>query len=417
MLFQAARAGESCAIFTSRSEGGEQYLEHIQQFPFFDPVLVGTKVQIYTLASHLGDRSKPASAAIAETLRHTRAKLVLLDGLQSAETQHIDVAAFLATLATQVRYLGAAVLVTLAGAARDPDLHPFLMSSDVIIGLDYQVRNHRHQRVLDVVKCRGRAQLPGLHTYQIDDEGVRVFPRLASYPLPPARPTNSARAPFGLPALDRLLDGGPNVGTSTVLAGAPGVGKTALGLLWAMAGAKQDEHALFVTFDEDPEQLVQKSAAMGLEVEQAQEQGRLTLRCLPAADLNPDAVGAAILTAMASGRIARLVIDDFALVLEELGAQAPSFLAALKRQLRGVGVTSLYLLEAPRRYDQEVVLPHLPVSVLSDNVLLVQQDVRAERRSTQVRVLRMRQSAFDATPQELVIGKRGIQVFSLEEKE
>ena len=416
ILFQAARAGESCAIFTSRSEGGEQYLEHIQQFPFFDPVLVGTAVQIYTLASHLGNPTKTPSAAIAETLRHTRARIVLLDGLQSAEAQHADIAALLATLATQVRYLDATALVTLTGSARDPELHPSLMSSDVIIGLDYQVRHRRHVRLLDVVKRRGGAQLPGVQSYQIDGEGVRVFPRLTSYPLPPARPATSARAPFGIPALDRLLDGGPNVGTTTLLAGTPGVGKTALGLAWAL-GAGADEHTLFVTFDEDPEQLAQKAALIGLDAASAQAQGRLTLLCFPAADLNPDAVGAAILSAVAAGRIARLVIDDLALVLEELGEQARSYLAALKRHLYRAGVSSLYLLELPHQGALQVTLPHLPVSALCDNVLLAQHDEQAGQLGSQVAVLRMRQSAFDATPQELVIGKRGIQVSSPEEEE
>ena len=402
ILFQAARRGASATIFTSRSEGSDQYLEHLQRFTFFNPALIGSTVRLYTLASHLADQTVSPAAAIAATIQRTKSKIVLLDGLLGAEPPPLDYSTILSALATQVRYLDTTLLVTLAGSIRDPALYPNLIASDIIVSLNYQVCGHRHQRLLDVVKRRGQAQWPGLHSYRIGDGGLEVFPHITSYPLPAPRatPEPDARAPFGIAELDRLLGGGPPVGSCTLLAGTSGVGKTALGLAWATADPATQ--TLFVTFGEHPEQLVRKAAVYGLDAAGTHGPSVAVLR-FPPANLNPDEVGAAIISAVASGQIARLVIDELALLLEVLGKQARAYIAALNQQLYAAGVTSLYLLEVPYTRELQVSLPHLPVSGLSDNVMLVRHDEREGQRRRQLAVLRMRLSAFDPQPHELVV--------------
>jgi len=400
ILFHAARRGASATIFTSRSEGSDQYLEHLQGFTFFDPGLIGTGIRLYTLASHLADQTVSPAAAIAATIQRTKSKVVLLDGLLGAEPPPLDYATILSSLATQVRYLDTTLLVTLAGDVREQGLYPNLIASDVIVSLDYQACARRHRRLLDVVKCRGRAQWPGLHSYRITDSGVEVFPRVASYPLPEARPAGDARAPFGVPGLDQLLGGGLPAGSTTLLAGTPGVGKTALALAWA--AADPDARTLFVTFGEHTEQLARQAAVYGLDAAGGYTRCVTALR-FPPADLDPEAVGAAIIGAAASGQVARLVIDELALLLEELGGQARTYMAALNQQLYAAGVTSMYLLEVPHTRELQVYLPHLPVSGLSDNVLLVRQEEREGQSRRQLAVLRMRGSAFDPLPRELVV--------------
>ncbi|HEU4325210.1 MAG TPA: ATPase domain-containing protein [Roseiflexaceae bacterium] len=405
ILFHAARQGLSVAVFTSRSEGSEQYLAHLAGFTFFDPALLGNTVRLYTLAGHLSDPSVSPIAAIAATIRRTEAKLVLLDGFHGAEELLSDsqnTPDILSALATQVRYLGATLLVTQADEVRNPALHRDLIASDVIIGLDYGVRERRHQRLLDVVKHRGSAQWAGLHSYQIDSGGLRVFPRLVSYPTPPSRPARQTRAPFGLAALDRLLGGGLPDG-ATLLAGTPGAGKTTLGLVWAMAEASPEAQTLFVTFGEQTDQLVQKAAVFGMDLAEERRRGAVTVLRIPPTDLNPDAVAAMILAAVSSGQVARLVIDELALLLEDLADDGRAYLVALNQQLYGSGVTSLYLLEIPRGNVLDVQLSHIPVSVVADTVMAIQRDEWGGKMRNQLAALRMRQSTFDPTRHELVL--------------
>ncbi|KPV52079.1 hypothetical protein SE17_17580 [Kouleothrix aurantiaca] len=161
ILFHAARRGLKTIIFTSFSEGVEQYIQHMQPLEFFDTAMVGDAVQVFTLASQIRTEDASPDTAIARTIRASGAKVVLLDGFQSVEAQlpaDRSVRALLSALATQIRYLDATVLVTIAGDARDAQFHTEMTIADAAIALRYRVQGRRHERLVEIVKLRGRAQ-------------------------------------------------------------------------------------------------------------------------------------------------------------------------------------------------------------------------------------------------------------------
>jgi circadian clock protein KaiC len=418
IIFNAARQGLNTIVVTSFSEGIEQYIQHMRSFGFFEASLLGQSVQLFTLASLLTAEDTAPATAIARAIRASGAKVVLLDGFQGADPllapeQHIR--ATLSALATQIRYLDVTLLVTIAGEVRDPALHTEMTVADAAIGLNFTVVGRRHQRLLEVVKLRGRAQQPGLHSYRIDGPGLQVFPRIEGYPPPMARPQTSERAPFQLPELDQLLGGGPNVGTTTLLAGAPGVGKTTLGLHWALAEARPDNASLFISFVEQPEQLERKAAAFGLDLRSAIESGSVRVVRLASADLNPDQLAALVLTELASPMVCRLVIDDISILLNELGERARDYLSALNDIVYGANVTGMYLLEITPFEGLRVNLTNTPLAILGDNVIVVQQYEIAGELRRLLAVLRMRLSFFDRTLRELILDEAGIRILQPEE--
>lgn len=331
ILFNAARNGTKALIFTAYSEGNEQYIEHMRGFDFFDPALLGGAVQLFTLAG-LGTKEDPApTTTIASHIRRTGAKVVLLDGFQGAELllpAQTSMREVLAALASQIRYLDVTLLVTMAGHVRGGRLHTELTVADVVLGLHYRLAGRRHERRIEVVKQRGRAQWAGLHSYQLGAQGIQVFPRLETYPPRAARPQPAERAPFGLAELDQLLGGGPTVGTMTLLAGAPGVGKTILGLFWALADARPDARTLFVSFSEHPPQLMQKARPFGLDLQTAQANQSIRILRVPPTELDPDWLAAQVHTELASGAVSRIVLDDIAVLIQELGERTRDYLAA-----------------------------------------------------------------------------------------
>jgi circadian clock protein KaiC len=418
IIFNAARHGLKTIVFTSFSEGPEQYIQHMHSLGFFEESLLGDSVQLFTLASLLRAEDTTPAAAIARTIRTTGAKVVLLDGFQGAEPLLPDeqgIRAILSALATQIRYLDATILVTIAGEVRDPKFHTEMTVADAAIGLNYSIQGRRHQRLLEVVKLRGRAQQAGLHSYSIDGSGVHIFPRIEGYPLPAARPITMERAPFDLPELDQLLGGGPNVGTTTLLAGAPGVGKTTLGLHWALAQSDPESVSVFVSFAEHPKQLERKAAAFGLDLHGAMENGRIRIIRLASADLNPDQVATLLLTELASPHVSRLVIDDMSLLLHELGDRTRDYLSALNDIVYAANATALYLLEIIAFEGLRVNLPNTPLAILGDNVIVVQQFEIDGELHRLLAVLRMRLSFFDRTLRELVLDESGIRILAPEE--
>jgi circadian clock protein KaiC len=413
ILFNAARNGMKALVVTAYSEGNEQYIEHMHNFGFFDQTLVGDAVKVFTLAG-LGTEEDPSPAkTIAGTIRQSGANVVLLDGFQGAELllpEQVHMREVLSALAIQVRYLDVTLLVTMAGDVRDTHLHSELTVADVAIGLHYSLAGSRHQRRLEVVKQRGRAQWPGLHSYRLDEQGIGVFPRLESYPLPATTPKSTERVPFGLAELDSLLGGGPTVGTTTLLAGAPGVGKTTLGLFWALADARPDARTLFVTFGEHEEQLVQKARAFGLDLSTAQANGHISILRILSTDLDPDRVAAQVLGELASGEVSRIVFDDFTVLVHELGDRTRDYLSALNNMAYRQNVTCLYLLETVPFDGLRVQVMNTPLAVLGDNVIVVQQyQIKGQLRRL-LAVLRMRLSFYDHTLRELVLDESGVRV-------
>ncbi len=417
IMFHAARQGLQTLIFTAFSEGNDQYIAHLRSLEFFEPALLGDRVQLFTFQSQLTAESLSPAGAIVRTIRSTGAKIVLIDGFQGAAPllpEGQSVRALLAALAVQLRYLDATLLLTIAGDARDPQFGAELTIADVVIGLAYTIEGRRHRRLLEVAKQRGRAQLAGLHSYTLDRSGMRVFPRIEVHPQPEARPHAGARAAFGLAELDQLRGGGLNTGTRTLLAGAPGVGKTTLGLHWALTTAQPDAVSLFLTFSEYPEQLEHKAAAFGLNLQAALAQGAVRVIRIAAIDLDPDRVSAIVLAELASGPVQRLIVDDIAVLLHELGDRTRDYLSALNDILYGADITSLYLLEIPAFEGLRVNLANTPLAVLGDNVLVVQQYEIDGGLRRLLAVLRMRLSFFDRTLRELVLDEQGVRVLKPE---
>lgn len=415
LLFNAARQGMKGLIFTAYSEGNDQYIAHMQGFRFFDRALLGNAIQLLTLASQHMEEDTSPTTTIARVIRKTGAKVVLLDGFQGAELllpAKVTLREVLSSLAAQIRYLDVTLVVTIAGDVRDTQLHTELTVADIAIGLHYSIAGRRHQRRFEVVKQRGRAQWPGLHSYRLDDAGVQVFPRLESYPPPAARPQRTERAPFGLPELDQLLGGGPNVGTTTLLAGAPGVGKTTLGLFWALNDAQPNACTLFLTFSEHVAQLEQKATAFGLDLRSARANGSVRLLRIPPVDLDPDQIAGQILAELARGHVSRIVCDDIAVLVHELGERTRDYLSALNELVYAANVASLYLLEIPPFEGLRFNLASAPLAVLGDNVIVVQQYELAGGLRRLLAVLRMRLSFFDRTLRELVLDETGIRVLT-----
>jgi circadian clock protein KaiC len=198
--------------------------------------------------------------------------------------------------------------------------------------------------------------------------------------------------------LDHVLGGGPPIGTTTLLAGAPGVGKTTLGLFWALADARPDAQTLFVTFAEHAEQLVRKARAFGLDLPAAQADRRIRILPIPPASLDPDWVAAQVLGELASGAVRRIVFDDITILVDELGDRTRDYVSTLNNMVYRANITALYLLEIKPFEGLRVELTNTPLAVLGDNVIVVQQYAIQGQLRRLLAVLRMRLSFFDRTP-------------------
>lgn len=141
------------------------------------------------------------------------------------------------------------------------------------------------RRRLQVIKLRALSFRDGYHDFTIRKGGVVVFPRLVA--AEHRQSGSRSRIESGLPPLDAMLGGGIDRGTSTLIMGPAGSGKSALATQYALAAARRGERAVMLTFEESLESLYERSASLGMDLGEYVESGRIVVCQVDPAQLQP----------------------------------------------------------------------------------------------------------------------------------
>jgi circadian clock protein KaiC len=191
--------------------------------------------------------------------------------------------------------------------AEGPDLQLHSIAHGVI-GLYVSAPTYgKARRELQVLKCRSSEFSTGYHDFTITREGFTLFPRLVAADHGAEFPPSLIAS--GVAALDALLGGGAQRGTSTLLAGPPGSGKSTIALQFACAATARGEHAATFIFDETQEALLTRSRHVGLHIKAGTAAGELAIRQVDPAEISPGEF-AAIVRRSVEGDGARVVIID-----------------------------------------------------------------------------------------------------------
>jgi circadian clock protein KaiC len=187
------------------------------------------------------------------------------------------------------------------------DLHVHSIAHGAVL-LEHSVPAFGGQRRrLSITKFRGSDFRGGYHDYTIKRGGLEVYPRLVA--AEHRQHSSRARLESGLAGLDALLGGGLERGTSTLIQGAAGTGKSSLGALFAMRAAERGEHASLFIFDESANTLLSRMQGLGLDLSPHVASGRIAIREVDPAELSPGELVHAIRVAV-EDRHSRLVMVD-----------------------------------------------------------------------------------------------------------
>jgi circadian clock protein KaiC len=164
------------------------------------------------------------------------------------------------------------------------------------------------RRRMRVRKYRGVAFRGGYHDYAIRTGGIEVYPRLvaAEYRSSAAR----QKLASGISEIDALLGGGIEQGTSTLIVGAAGTGKSTLAAQFVAAAAARGQKAALYIFDESPMTLTSRAAELGIDLESAVEQGSVSIRQVDPAELSPGEMTHGIRMAVERDNVKMIVIDS-----------------------------------------------------------------------------------------------------------
>ncbi len=202
-----------------------------------------------------------------------------------------------------------------------------------------------------------------------------------------------------------MLHGGLLSGSTTMLLGPPGSGKTLLGLHVLDAGARAGEPGLHFGFYEPPLLLAETAAAIGLDLGGQIADERITALWQPPLEESEDALAERLLAAVRDRGVRRLVIDglDGFLQAAVYPARMGRFFTALALELRVRGVTTLISVELPTLLGTTAEVPLPGVSALAQNILILRAVERRSRLYRLLAVVKTQGSGHESTVYRLMM--------------
>lgn len=265
------------------------------------------------------------------------------------------------------------------------------------------------RRRLRISKLRGSVFSEGFHDYSIETGGLRVFPRLVAKDHRP--PQTVGRASSGLPALDALWGDGIPWGSSTLITGPAGSGKSSIAVRYAYAAAERGENSALFHFDETLAPLIERSTNLGMDVRPHIESKNMEVRQLDPAELSPGEFAADIVKAVEERHVRIVIIDSLNGLLNSMTEERQMILQMheLCAYLNQQGVATFLVLAQPGILGPHM-MPPIDLSYLADNVLLLRyfEAFGAVRKA--LSVVKKRSGAHEGTIRELRLRAGGIDI-------
>lgn len=395
--------------FSTVSEPLEKMLRFGQNLSFFDVSAVGKRVVYDDLGAVLGDRGLGGVLERVRTcIRDRQPGVIVIDSFKALQAYGEDgeFRRFLHELTGMVSAFPATSLWIGEYEVADIAVAPEFAVADSILALGSTPEGVRVSRRLEVLKLRGGNYLSGQHGYRISEDGIAAFPRLADTGVQEAYVLPGGRRSSGVLALDEMLEDGYWAGTSTLIAGPTGAGKTLMGLHFLFGGAEQGEHGVIATLQENPTQLERICKAFGWSL----HNDNVTLMYRSPVDVYLDEWVYELFDTVDGAGATRILVDS----LGDLRSASPDeqrfreYVYSMLHRCSRMGVSVMLTHEIPELYGM-TRLTEFGASHLADNVVLLQyKGYDEEAISRTLAVLKTRATAHDPRVREFVITSQGI---------
>jgi circadian clock protein KaiC len=429
IMFSLAGPGRPALYFTVVGEPPLKMLRYQQQFSFFDVARVNESVRYVNLSQEMVTGSlEKLLARIVQEVETTSPGVVIVDSFRTvaqaaerAQNGDLDLQHFVQQLAVRLTSWEATTFLVGEYQASETEQNPVFTVADGLLWLVQSLDRNSIVRKMQVMKMRGQAPIPGLHTFRITGDGVQVFPRVIVGAEEKSRPaaggatrTPRKRLSVGVKGLDDMLGGGIPAGYSVLLAGPSGSGKSVLASEFISDGARHDEPGIIAVFEKRPNEYSQDSP-MGRRFDRLVRERKVGILQTRPLDLSIDEMLNEIVDAIRRLKARRVVIDSlsgFELAL------APTFredfresLYRMVTVLTGMGITMMMTAEVEDSYTALRFSPH-GTAFLTDAIIMQRYIELKGRLQRIMAVVKVRGSAhskdmraFEITEEGIVVGE------------
>ncbi len=416
ICFNTAAEGKQALYVTLLTEYHSRMVQYMGRLSFFDESQLPDHVNYISAFNVM--RSEGLGGLLSLIRREVLARKVttlVVDGIIAAQRAARDEQNFNEFIhELQGVALGANCTVFLiASTSRSAQTTPEHTLVDGIVELSDQSQGWSAVRTVQVTKSRGSTFLRGKHSYRITDAGVVIFPRTEAILFEPtvADKNSLRRVSTGVIELDAMLSGGLPEGSTTLLVGPSGIGKTTFGLQF-LSACTRAEPGLMLGFYEMPSRIQAKAEQVCKPLTALFDDGVVEMLWQPPTSDLLDEYADRVLSAVRRRGVRRLFLDGLGALQKapEHEQRMQQFLPALTNELRARDVTTIYSFEAGNMVGSSGPVSFGDISVVAENLISLRYIEQGARLHRLISIMKVRDSEFDPMLHEFVLSGAGPQV-------
>jgi circadian clock protein KaiC len=273
------------------------------------------------------------------------------------------------------------------------------------VAMDYGAERRR----LQVMKLRGVRFRGGYHDFRIRTGGVEVYPRILSAAKPHL--IDGTLLSSGSPELDALVGGGIVTGTSTVLMGSSGTGKSVLALQYAHTATQSGQRSRAYLFDERLSTALERARALGIDTSETLRDGRLSMRQIEPTEMSPGEFAQDVVQAVERGGVRLIILDSLNGYMQAMPSER-LLLVQIHELLSYLSNRGVTMVMTPVQHGVfgGLVDQAAEVSYLADTVVLMRYFEHAGRVRRAISVVKKRTGSHEQTIREFVVAPGGLRV-------
>ena len=388
---------------------------------------------VFTTRDVLRQELQQADSVLLEEAAKIGARRIFIDGVarlasgngthESRSAFHVFTEGLQRENLTAILAVEASFVAAHASNGNSPAALPEESIADTVIRLKMEDSQRATIRSIEIVKSRGQDFQMGRHTFKIlDGRGIQVYRRVQA-PRRPSRDRAAAidlntRVTTGVPGLDEIVTGGYFIGSTTVVAGISGVGKSVMGLQYIAEGARRGERSLMLSLDEQVEQILRNASTVGIDLEAHIESGLVRVDYEPPQEIEVDVHFHHIEELVKKFKPRRVLIDSLSTYGSSLGPGGRvfrDFFHALVALMKESEIAAVYNHENPEMLGMNSMMGNFGMSSLVDNIVLMNWIELSDTFRLGLTIAKMRANRVDRITHECeIVDGKGMHVLPRE---
>jgi circadian clock protein KaiC len=418
ICFQNLSKDRPALYVSTLSEPAAKTLLYMSQFSFFDRSSIGTAFQPVDLGGVLrADGLDSAIEMLMDHFKRVQPGMVVIDSFKAFDdlaTSNTGLRKFSYEVGVNLMAWETTALLLGEWGSQDYETNPAFSIVDGLIALSYREIAGEWQRVLQVIKMRGIAHSRDPHPFAIGSAGIEVFtPRITIRRSAAADRAQRevARLPTGITGLDALLGEGIPHGSSVLISGGPGTGKTVMLLEFLYRGALADQKGLLFSFEETPERLCAVARGLGWDVDREIERGMIEIVFIPQPDIMLEADLLSMQERVAAVAARRVAVDSVSVLLYKVQdtRMVQEKIYQLATIVQNAGAVGFLATDVP--YGSGLISRLGVEETIVDGVILLTASEHGLDRERYLEVYKLRNTAHVTGRHRMVIGAGGVTVF------